>query len=310
MLNILKIKTLIDARGKKEYLVATFSMFIASIIEALGIGFIVPLINFLNGNPNLISNLFPNINSQNNSIVFFSGIFIIICFIVKSLILTFNSYQYFQFSYRLQTDISKKIFQKYLESADIFLDKNKMIANIYNECEKLTHLVIIPLTVITAEITIVILLFLILVFNSLNLTFLALIIFSISYYLYNNFTKIYINKIGKLREYSDFRKISELQKSLSQLIEIRLYNVIGLRVMEYENYAITSSNSNAMNGVISGLPRIFMETLVVIIVIFYFHLYLFFYKKMGSPSLIIPTFLPTSPSESTSYRIPFSSLVA
>jgi ATP-binding cassette subfamily C protein len=144
-----------------------------------------------------------------------------------------------------------------------------MIANIYGECEKLTHLVIIPFTVLASEITIILFLLGLLLWSSPHITIYAFITFSIVYIIFNEATKKYIKKISHDRQSADYQKISEIDKSLSQIIEVKLYNAVRSRVVSYENFACISGNSNAMNGVLSGLPRIFMETLVVFIIISY-----------------------------------------
>jgi ABC-type multidrug transport system fused ATPase/permease subunit len=270
-MNINKLKTFLDAENKKEFIIATLLMITASIIEAFGIGLLSPLIKLV-GDKNtaeyyeIISEYW---NLDYKTLLLIMGLIIVICFVLKSVILTLNSYQYYKFSYNLQTKISRGLFEHYLKTSNIQIDRNKMIANIYSECEKLTHLVIIPITVIFSEITISILLILLLIWNSLYITLYSIGLFIISYLIFNKLTYKYIEKVSKKRESADYKKLKVIEKSLSQLIEIKLYNNVEHRVKNYESYALESGDSNAMNGVIGGIPRLFMETLVVFILITY-----------------------------------------
>ena len=129
---MLKILNIFNLNLKKDLIFLVILMFIGSILELIGLGFILLVINLLLG-INDINSTFNNlfnfffINIQQPSIINILGI-IVILFTVKLLILIFASFKENIFYANLRNDISNKMYKNFL-NRDIFelLKKNSAV---------------------------------------------------------------------------------------------------------------------------------------------------------------------------------------
>lgn len=129
---MLKILNILNLNLKKDLISLVILMFIGSILELIGLGFILLVINLLLG-INVINSTFNNlfdfffINNQQPSIINILGI-IVILFTVKLLILIFASFKENIFYANLRNDISNKMYKNFL-NRDLFelLKKNSAI---------------------------------------------------------------------------------------------------------------------------------------------------------------------------------------
>ena len=132
---------------------------IAAIFELLGIGLIIPILNIFVGNDfqRYIDSFEFLINLDKEQILNVLLSFLVLIYFVKFFVLRNLIYLQNNFSYNLFTDISKKIFQKYLfKDFSFHLNKNssELIRNIQSEANLFSFGVIFPIIRLLSEILI------------------------------------------------------------------------------------------------------------------------------------------------------------
>ena len=105
-------------------------MFLAMLLETIGIGSMIPLIHyFTNENVLLAHNInlnqyLLNFGISEKNILNFILIFIVIIYLLKNLYMGFYSWVESKFAYKVRFDLGVKLFNKYLNSSYLFHVEN------------------------------------------------------------------------------------------------------------------------------------------------------------------------------------------
>ena len=132
---------------------------IAAIFELLGIGLIIPILNIFVGNDfqKYIDPFEFLVKLNKEQILNLLLFFLVLIYFIKFFILRNLIFLQNDFSYKLFTDISKKIFQKYLfKDFSFHLNKNSstLIRNIQSEANLFSFGVVFPIIRLLSEILI------------------------------------------------------------------------------------------------------------------------------------------------------------
>ena len=117
---IKKIFKILDEKKKKQFKILIVLMFISMFLETIGIGTMIPLINFFtNGNillPNDINlnNLLLGLGISENKILIFILIIIISTFLIKNIYIGFYSWIESRFAYKIRYGLGVTLFNKFL----------------------------------------------------------------------------------------------------------------------------------------------------------------------------------------------------
>ena len=138
--NIQKIFEILDYKKKREFKILVVLMFIAMILETIGISAMIPLINYFT-NENILAT--HNINfkqfllelgiSQQN-ILNFILVFIILVFLIKNLYMGLYGWLESRFAYKVRFDLGARLFDKYLNSPYLFHVENSSSNLIQSFC--------------------------------------------------------------------------------------------------------------------------------------------------------------------------------
>jgi ABC-type multidrug transport system fused ATPase/permease subunit len=243
-------------------------MLLATVMEALGIGVLLPAISIIldesiiNKHPFVLSNgyLFPKYILDNISLVVICIVFIAYC--LKTVTLAYVGFIQSRYIYQIKNSVSKKIFQNYLmEDYNRHIQRNlsKSLVVLTVEINDLVHKVISPLVLMFAEITVVIalacLLFAIYPAGAFTLSF--SIIFST--YLFQIYTKSMLGAWGRDRQYFEHKRVEILKESQEGYKEIKIYNKESIFNNIYSENSLQVTSNESKELALSGVPRLWIE---------------------------------------------------
>ena len=272
---LVKFLSLISLKGKKNLKILFFFMFVASLLEILSIGILIPLINFI-FNPNSTSNIF---NLQEFGIInFFANFdyvnlilfFIFIIYLIKSLFIVF--YQYFNAKVLLNmsVDIKTLLFENYLNKDYLFhLNNNSslLIRNVQNEIDVLMANYVSPILVFSLTVLNIVFICSFLLYYSFVSSLLVVIIFGITGLTLNFSVRKILRVIGERRKFFAFSILKNLRQSFTLIKEIK----INSKEKYFSNKLFSDNSMMAKLGikrtVLGSLPRIIFEFLFIIIVL-------------------------------------------
>jgi len=272
---LVKFLSLISLKGKKNLKILFFFMLVASLLEILSIGILIPLINFI-FDPSSISNIF---NVQGFGIINFLAnfdyvnlilFFIFIIYLIKSIFMIF--YQYFNAKVLLNmsVDIKTRLFENYLNKNYLFhLNNNSslLIRNVQNEIDVLMANYVSPILVFSLTVLNIVFICSFLLYYSFVSSLLVVIIFGITGLTLNFSVRKILRVIGERRKFFAYSILKNLRQSFTLIKEIKINSK--------ENYfsnKLTSDNSmmaklGIKRTVIGSLPRIIFEFLFITIVL-------------------------------------------
>lgn len=280
MYNLRKIFSILDLDQKKSVYKLFFFMLLAVILETIGIGLVIPLINSMinfeksSSVNNFFQILFPKVSKEN---IIMLGLFIIlIFFIFKNSILFYISWRQNTFSNNFIVSKSTEMYSRYLEKSYSFFLKNNssyLIRNINGEVEGLRD-TIVQFSILITESFIVIFIVLVLIFYNPIPTVLFITIVLILSVLFNRLSKKYIANLGSQRSENFALSLKNLTQGLLNIKEIILYDRSNFFYDLYKKSYSDYSTTNRKYSSLIILPRLFLEILAVlgliIIVLFVF----------------------------------------
>ena len=275
MLNLKKFFksfSLLEKHEKKNLVILFSLMSFAYLLETASIGSIIPLLVFLSEAQNSsIFNFLNNIKflqhlTQTEKLQFFILIFLFF-FILKNIFLVFFRWFQLNFTAKLSTNLSVKLFRKYLRQPYLFFVQQKssnLIRNVMIENTRFATNVVETFANLILEILVIITLTLILfIYDAKSFIFVITISASV-FLLYNLLTKGKIFKWAKKRAMYEAKVIHKLQTgfNLSKIIKVFFKN------KKFDNeYHTNIKGFNFVirnRGLLNKLPRHLFEIIGVI----------------------------------------------
>ena len=211
---------------------------------------------------NKINFIFNNISEEN--LLFYSTSFVIISFLLKNILLSFNAYYQARYLKEIRSFLSKRFFNFYFEnvSSDQILVPSIMARNVTNSiqgfyayCENLNKFVRDLAAVITIAI--------IILFINLKIGTLLLIIFIILILTYSSFLKPKIKK----RSEENQRLVAKFNKMIFETFEaikdIKVYQKEKIVKNLFDQKVDNFEKNFFFFNVFDKLPRIFLELITI-----------------------------------------------
>ena len=264
--------SLLENKEKRNLILLLFFMTLAYILETASIGSIIPLLIFLSDTQNnaifefLNSITFLKSLSKTEKLQFFIFLFLFF-FVIKNFYLIFFRWFQLNFTAKLSTNLSVKLFRKYLRQPYLFFVKHnsaKLIRNVMVENTRFAVNVVETFANLILE-TLVLTTLTLILFIYDPKSFIFVMIISISVFLlYYFFTKGKIFKWAKERAIQEAKIIHKLQTgfNLSKIIKVFFKNKkfdeeYHLNIKKF-NYVIRN------RGIVGKLPRHIFEIVGVI----------------------------------------------
>ena len=266
-LNYNKKLHLLSKSEKKFFYFFIFANFIVHILDLVGIGFILPLINsIIKGDENLLIQL----NNFNYSLEYSAVLIVIsLIFLFKAIFSTLIKFYFLEFTREVEKRLVKLLFKKYLfiNWATFLKQKNSIyIRNIFNSVPEYISRVVIPVNMIMVEyIWLLLILIFVTIINykiTLFLVFLGLFILAF----YFRYLKKINQELGKKRQ----KLYLKVFNSINQIFHNYKFMKIGKKEnFFFEQFKGIHKNfiyTNYRQKFFENLPRIWLEFLFVVLI--------------------------------------------
>ena len=253
---------------KKKFIVLNLLNIINLILEALGLGLIIPLIaaiidfeNFSSSQTYiLIQKIYEMTDAK--SVMIFLCISLLLTFIIKNFLVLIISYQQNKFITNLEKDNSNKILHEYLKRPyEFFIENNSsiLISNINNETREYAYHFVAPLMSLISEIFIFIGIIIVLLFFDFKITiiiFSTLLVFGTVYIkFFNNI----LSNWGIKRQYYLRNKLKHLQQSIGSIKEIKMFNNSNFFLNIFSEFNDLNANISKKYLTVSQIPKSLFE---------------------------------------------------
>ena len=271
--SINKIFSLLEDKEKSQFLKLVILMFLASILETLGIASILPLINFLTDQEksiNFLENFFIDLTFFGNNYMVFLICIIFSVYLVKNIFLSFYYWFENRFSYNTRFNLGVRLYKGYLDSPYKFHLKNNssiLVTKIVQETAIFGSAIMSLSTLITEILVVIGITLLLLIIKPYETFYVITIILSASLIFYFLTKKITFN-LGKQLVATQKNKMKILNESLRSLQEIIIFRVSKYFYKLFKSKSMEVSELGYKMSFINRMPKIWFEMVAVIIISF------------------------------------------
>ncbi|MGE8204575.1 ABC transporter ATP-binding protein [Heyndrickxia sp. NPDC080065] len=274
--SIKKLLMLFNKREKKVLVVLFFMMIIAAVFETVGIGMIVPIVGVLT-NPDIIQkqailayvyNLFSF--RSTSSFIVFAVIMLLLVFVLKNLYLLLFNYTQIRVILNQQVKLSRRLFKEYLTKSYAFhLQRNtaELLRNVNSEVSRVFNGMIISGFQLFTELLVTTLILLLLLKTAPLATIIASIILGGSVFIFFKFFRKKISYLGTEQQRLSSSMIKWVNQGLGASKEVKVSGKEDFFINEYTKHSQISANNNRYMSMLDQVPRLFIETLLVSVVL-------------------------------------------
>jgi len=269
-----KIFQLLDQSYKFNFYYLVFLMLLVTVLEIFNISIIIPIIYSLLGSDLYNSFFFIkyfeyiiDFFNFNNKLYSFLTLFVIF-FLIKNLFLLFYHYKEGKFIYSNQENISKRLLNFYLNKDYSFYTENNsadFINNISKESNQFSNALNSYIILFSEILLLSFLSFFILFLFLKEFTIIFSVIILFSLILFFLFSKR-IKMLGQSRQHYEYLRIKNLQEIFGGIKEVKFYK---MEFFFFKKYSLVSNFLAKLYAnwhLLGRLPRIYYETLILILV--------------------------------------------
>ena len=289
---IKKLFTLFNKQEKKLGLLLVFLIIVSMLFELFGIALLIPTISLLFDNEylnssNLIINLNQYLTKLNIDILTFFLCFMLIIFVIKSIIQVYVTFMQKKIVSKLNMNISNRLFKDYLTQDFLYYSHQNRSRIIHNLQTEMLHFFLFfeSFLALLADSIITFGMYLLVLYieptGTLILTF-AYLIASLFYLIFFNKR---LKRWGEIRINLDHKFSKLILESIGSIKNIILNNLDKKFIEYYERQNWIKAKYNSFHLTAAQLPRIYFE-LVAVASIISFILFLT-YTGRDSDSLLI-----------------------
>lgn len=268
-----KFFNLLDKKEKIKFFSIFLIMLVASFLELLSIGSLVPLIESLisDKNPVFIERILNkySLNNFSENFIINMAIIVFTIFLVKNLFLLYLIWFRSKFTVYLKARWQEKLFKIYLSQEFIFhLEKNSslLIRNIQQEINQSINSYLSPLLDFSLNMLIIILITFSLLIIYPVTTILVVIFFGLAAFLLNIFVKKKIYKIGEIRQYTSLKMLQYMQEGFNNIINVKLMHLKDFFLAQFNPHNFKMAKFGVQRVMYGSLPRLFFEVIFITIV--------------------------------------------
>ena len=268
-----KVWCILSENFKRKSIVLFFLILITTLLEVLGIGLIVPVIIFLIEDD--IFDKYPLLltivsyfydQPEKTELVKFGLLCLLSVYFIKNFFIGFFSYYESRFAWGVKADVSRRLFNYYINEELSFHNKKNsafLINNITKETAVFFH-VVMHLIILISEIFIFTGIALLLIYYQTSVFLIISITAIIFIGIYNFFTADKLASLGKERQKQDGLIIQKIQQGLGGIRELKIYNrQIGfLNMFQKSNQELYTVSW--LQQLIQKLPRLLLEIVIVL----------------------------------------------
>jgi len=247
-------------------------MLIGMILETLGVGLVVPTIALLMQDD--IGARYPAIapilealgNPNQKTLVVGAMLGITGGYLVKNSFLGFLAWRQMRFAFRVQANVSQRLFATYLRQPYTFhLQRNsaQMIRNVIGEVSLFTHKCLLPAMLLVTEALVMIGLVSLLLFIEPLGTVVAVSLLGFAAWTFHKSTRARIVRWGKERQDLEGLRIQHLQQGFGGAKDIRILGREDEFLAQFNTRNLRTARVAQYQATLSQLPRLWLELTAV-----------------------------------------------
>jgi ATP-binding cassette, subfamily B, bacterial PglK len=274
--SIRKVLLLFNKKEKKVLIGLFLMMIIAALFETIGIGLVVPIVGLLT-NPSIIqrqaslSYLYNLFNFQSTtSFIVFAVIGLLLVFVLKNFYLLLYNHVQLKVILNQQVKLSRRLFKEYLTKPYIFhLQRNtaNLLRNVNTEVTRVFGGIIINGFQLFTEFLVSIFILFLLLFTEPVATITSSILLGGSVLLFFKVFNKKISELGKEQHKISALMIKWVNQGLGASKEVKVSGKEEYFINAYTDQSKINANNNRFMGMLQQVPRLFIETLLVTIVL-------------------------------------------
>ena len=259
---------------KKSLLILLGLMFIATVLEIVGLGLIFSIVGALSSS-NAASSLFTDKLSVffelgKTEIFSFLLLIFLLFYIIKTIFLSFYNWFEGNFLYSYKENLSSKLFKDYLnQDLNFFYNRNssEFIRNLITEADQFVAC-LVAFLLLTLEIVILIGIFCFLAYINVYFAFLVLVVLLFFSFLYFFLLKDKLSTWGRQRRSNIQKLIQFMQEGLGGIKIIKLLGREKFFFNKFKFHNVNLSKVSIITFFFQRLPRLLFELIGIILVIF------------------------------------------
>ncbi|QOR65484.1 ABC transporter ATP-binding protein [Cytobacillus suaedae] len=273
---IQKLRFLLNKRDKKKFFLLFIMMIVAAVFETIGIGLIIPIVGIIT-NPTIVqeqsilSVIYEILNFQSlNAFILFTVAILLFVYIIKNAYLLLFYYVQYKVIFNQRVKLSRKMFKEYLTKPYTFhLERNssELLRNINSEVNKVFGGIVLSGFQLLTEILVIISIVTLLVYTAPLATLIAgsLLLASVMIFL-KTFRKK-ITFLGTEEQRVNREVIKSINQGLGASKEVKVSGKEQYFVQAYDKQSQTLANNTVYKNILDQVPRFFIETLLVAVVL-------------------------------------------
>ena len=276
---MLKYKLLhfFDAHQKRKGIILIFLMVVASLLEMISLGLILPMAGLLLENPDIKNNIFIEkfshyVNTPYENLILYLLLFFLIFYIIKIFYLVFVIWYEQRFLTSFKKKLADRFFLNYIsQNFSFFIKRNsaEFLGNITTEIDQATISLTHFLKLTLESLIVIGLLSLLIFLNPITAvsTFFIFLFFSS---IYLKLFKKKLGEWGKQRVKDIKKRIQFMQEGFGAVKIIKLFGRESFFFNKFKLHNLNLANVSLKIGVLNSLPRYLTELLAFFIIIFIF----------------------------------------
>ena len=269
---LVKVFKILSKKQRKRFYLILFCLFVGMILEAFGIGIILPVLNIIVSPGSLkqyvwLNDFFNSISLINNQqIIIFALILLIGVYFFKSLYLVLLSYYQNRYISFISSQISNRLFKNYLNQDFMFHNErnsSELIKMFQVEINMVTSLLLSGVILIT-EIAIVIAIISTLFFVEPSGTIFIIIFFLVFGSVFYYFSRNKSSAWGIIRQQEDSKTSKLIMEGLNGINEVFLLGKEHFFHSRLVRYNKTKAIINSNKITLGQIPRYYLEFISIV----------------------------------------------
>ncbi len=267
-----KLWSILDEKQRLHSLRLISLTLVGGLLEAAGVGLIVPFISIITSDnfqlPIALTNIFPYLNElSSQEIIVLAVASFVLFYFVKSLFLMFLAGMQAFFYYRIQESVSTRLFNSYLGMPYTFHLQNnsgKLLSNTITESMQFAISFTAPALLFLNDLFITVMILSVLIYVEPVGAIIAFIIFGSMSLLLFKFSKTRATLWGETRQEKERLRIECAQQGFAGIKDIKLYGRENIFQDGFSKETHISLEAARKQTVLQNVPRIFLEFIAVV----------------------------------------------
>ena len=266
-----KLSALLDQDQRLQGAFLLVLMFLGMLIETLSLGLIIPILGIV-AEPkaatsySFIATIFSQANGDSTKLAIGAMTLLVTLYFFKVLFLAFLAWYQAKFVFSIESRLSSQLYAGYLHQPYMFHVQHNsalLVRNVTTSIGQLAGAVMSGSTLITELFILTGVIGLLLWAEPVGAIVVSGVIVLFGF-AYHRLTRGRILKWGRARQYHEGQRLQSLQQGLGGIREIKLSGQEHSLIAEYEIHNIANAHVGKRQAVITALPRLWLELLVLI----------------------------------------------